>query len=53
VNARAAIVALDRPDAAPRLAEAGIVHSMRAGRIRVAFHLYSDDSDVERLLTAL
>jgi selenocysteine lyase/cysteine desulfurase len=48
-----AIVSLDRPDAGPRLTEAGIVHSMRAGRVRVAFHLYSDDSDVERLLAAL
>jgi selenocysteine lyase/cysteine desulfurase len=48
-----AIVSLDRPDAGPALRAAGIVHSMRAGRVRLAFHLYSDERDVDLVLTAL
>jgi selenocysteine lyase/cysteine desulfurase len=45
-----AIVALD---AAPeRAAEAGIVSSVRGGRVRVGFHLYNTADDVERVLSA-
>ncbi|MBI9115302.1 aminotransferase class V-fold PLP-dependent enzyme [Sanguibacter suaedae] len=35
------------------LADAGVVASGRAGRARVAFHLWNDEDDVERVLTAL
>lgn len=46
-----AIVAIDAE--AKRLADAGIVASARAGRVRVGFHLYNTMDDVERLLSAL
>lgn len=39
--------------AAARVAEAGITTSSRDGRLRVSFHLYNTDEDVDRLLTAL
>lgn len=48
-----AIVALDHPDAARRLAEAGVSVSTRRGAARLAFHLYNTEVDVERALTAL
>lgn len=51
--ADSAILALDVPDAAARLASAGIRAAVRAGRARVSFHLYNDMSDVEALLAAL
>jgi selenocysteine lyase/cysteine desulfurase len=51
--ADSAIVAVDRPGAAQRLAAAGIVAAARAGRARVAFHLYNTDDDVDRVLAAL
>ena len=35
------------------LTSAGIVASGRAGRARVAFHVFNDDADVDRALTAL
>ncbi|MEC3977476.1 aminotransferase class V-fold PLP-dependent enzyme [Amycolatopsis sp. H20-H5] len=35
-----------------RLAAAGISSGIRAGKVRVAFHLYNTADDVERLLTA-
>lgn len=38
---------------AARLAEAGIVAASRAGRLRLAFHLWNDAESVERLLAAL
>ena len=36
-----------------RLAGAGIVASGRAGRARVAFHVFNDEADVERAIAAL
>lgn len=48
-----AIVGLDAPGAEQRLARAGVKVSMRAGRIRAAFHLYNDEADVDRLLDAV
>lgn len=48
-----AIVSVDRPDALPQLATAGVTASSRNGRLRFAFHLYTDDSDVELALAAL
>ncbi|MBN9741552.1 aminotransferase class V-fold PLP-dependent enzyme [Amycolatopsis sp. A1MSW2902] len=46
-----AIVALEADPA--RIAEAGIVASVRNGRVRVGFHLYNGPDDVERVLDAL
>jgi selenocysteine lyase/cysteine desulfurase len=37
----------------PRLAEAGIQVSDRAGNLRASFHLYNTEADVDRLLQAL
>jgi selenocysteine lyase/cysteine desulfurase len=49
-----AIVALDAgPDAAARLAAAGVRCATRAGRVRLSFHLYNDAEDVDRALAAL
>jgi selenocysteine lyase/cysteine desulfurase len=44
------VVVLDAPGAGEALARAGIAASVRAGRVRVGFHLYNDVSDVEALL---
>jgi selenocysteine lyase/cysteine desulfurase len=41
------------PDAADRLAAAGVAASIRAGRLRLAFHLYNDLSDVEHAADVL
>ena len=51
--AGSAIVALDRPDAGERLAAAGVVSSLRAGAVRLAFHLYNTPEDAARVLDAL
>jgi selenocysteine lyase/cysteine desulfurase len=48
-----AIVALSAPNAAERLKAAGVRASVRAGRVRVGFHLYNTVSDVELVLDAL
>lgn len=50
-----AIVTWADPDGADlaRLTAAGITASGRAGRARVAFHLFNDEADVELALTAL
>jgi selenocysteine lyase/cysteine desulfurase len=48
-----AIVTVDAPGAADALAGAGVRSAVRAGRVRASFHLYNDDSDVERALAAL
>jgi selenocysteine lyase/cysteine desulfurase len=48
-----AIISLDRPDAADRLAAAGVVSTVRAGAVRLAFHLYNTADDVARVLDAL
>lgn len=48
-----AIVALDLPGAAERLAAAGITVTSRAGRARLSFHLYNTAEDVEMAVAAL
>lgn len=48
-----AIVALPIDGAADKLAAAGIRASVRAGAVRVGFHLYNTDDDLDRLLEAL
>jgi selenocysteine lyase/cysteine desulfurase len=48
-----AITAVDRPDAGARLAAAGVVSSVRAGAVRLAFHLYNTADDAARVLDAL
>ncbi|WP_216216296.1 aminotransferase class V-fold PLP-dependent enzyme [Amycolatopsis aidingensis] len=48
-----AIVSLDRPGAAGRLAAAGVVASTRAGRARIGFHLYNTTAEVDAVLAAL
>jgi selenocysteine lyase/cysteine desulfurase len=48
-----AIVSLSIADAAEKLAQADIRASVRAGAVRVGFHLYNTDDDVDRLLDAL
>jgi selenocysteine lyase/cysteine desulfurase len=48
-----AIVSVDVPDATERLARAGIVAAMRAGRLRTSWHVYNDEHDVDRVLDAL
>lgn len=52
-----AIVAVDVPgdthQVAARLEAAGIRAAVRAGRVRVSFHLYSTDEDVDRVVAAL
>ncbi|WP_225878288.1 aminotransferase class V-fold PLP-dependent enzyme [Spongiactinospora rosea] len=41
------------PAALRRLAEAGVRAAVRAGRIRVSFHLYTTEDDVDRAVAAL
>ncbi|SCF22798.1 Selenocysteine lyase/Cysteine desulfurase [Micromonospora matsumotoense] len=48
-----AIVAVEVPDARQRLARAGVRAAVRAGQIRVAFHLYTTEADVDLALEAL
>lgn len=48
-----AIVTVDVPDAANRLAAAGIRAAVRAGRVRASFHLYTTEHDVDLALSAL
>ena len=48
-----AIVTTDVPGAEERLARAGIRASVRAGALRVSFHVYNADADVDRALEAL
>ncbi|MDY0909440.1 aminotransferase class V-fold PLP-dependent enzyme [Microbacterium sp. CFBP9034] len=52
---QSAIVTWEDPDGVDlvRLTTSGVVASGRAGRARVAFHLFNDDEDVEAALTAL
>ena len=51
--ANSAIVSLPIAGAAERLAAAGIRASVRAGAVRVSFHLYNTDDDVDALVAAL
>jgi selenocysteine lyase/cysteine desulfurase len=48
-----AIVSTRLPGAGERLAAAGIRAATRAGSLRVSFHLYSTDADVDTALAAL
>ena len=48
-----AIVTVTIPDAAERLAAAGIRASVRAGRVRAAFHIYTTVADVDAAVAAL
>jgi selenocysteine lyase/cysteine desulfurase len=48
-----AIVSISVADAADRLRRAGIRAAIRAGAVRVGFHLYNTDDDLDRLLDAL
>lgn len=50
-----AIVALDDPDAVlhRRLGSAGFSVAARAGRLRLAFHVWNDENDVDRVLATL
>lgn len=49
------VVCLPDPDGSllPRLADAGVTAVSRAGRARLAFHLWNDEDDVDRVVTAL
>jgi selenocysteine lyase/cysteine desulfurase len=49
---RSAIVSIPTA-AAEKLAQAGIRASIRAGAVRVGFHLYNTDDDLDRLLDVL
>ncbi|MBP2323890.1 selenocysteine lyase/cysteine desulfurase [Kibdelosporangium banguiense] len=48
-----AIVSLQGAHAAGRLAEIGVKSSIRAGRVRLACHLYNTAGDIESVLAAL
>jgi selenocysteine lyase/cysteine desulfurase len=48
-----AIVSIPIADAADKLRAAGIRASIRAGAVRVGFHLYNTEDDLDRLLDAL
>jgi selenocysteine lyase/cysteine desulfurase len=48
-----AIVSVDLPEAAERLAAAGIRAAVRDGRLRASFHLYTTEADVDRALDVL
>ena len=48
-----AIVTVEVPDAARRLARAGIRAAERAGRVRASFHVYTTEHDVDLALDAL
>ncbi|SNR52289.1 hypothetical protein [Actinomadura mexicana] len=48
-----AIAIVARPDAAERLAAAGIRASVRSGAARLAFHLYTTEADADTAIAAL
>jgi selenocysteine lyase/cysteine desulfurase len=52
-QSNSAIVSIPIADAADRLRRAGIRASVRAGAVRVGFHLYNTEDDLDRLLDAL
>jgi selenocysteine lyase/cysteine desulfurase len=52
-QANSAIVSIPIADAADKLRAAGIRASVRAGAVRVGFHLYNTEDDLDRLLAAL
>jgi selenocysteine lyase/cysteine desulfurase len=45
-----AIVCADLPGAADRLQRAGIIAAVRGGLLRTSWHVYNDESDVDRVL---
>jgi len=51
--AGSAIVSLPGSDVGERLAAAGVRSSVRAGGVRVGFHLYNDANDLDRVIQAL
>lgn len=51
--ANSAIVSIPGRDSADALLKAGIRASIRAGAVRVGFHLYNTETDLDRLLDAL
>jgi selenocysteine lyase/cysteine desulfurase len=48
-----AIVSVDLPGAAERLADAGVMAAVRGGRLRTSWHVYNTDADVDAALEAL
>lgn len=48
-----AIVCVEVPDGAERLERAGIIASVRGGRLRTSWHVYNDTDDVDRVLDVL
>jgi selenocysteine lyase/cysteine desulfurase len=48
-----AIVSVDLPGAAERLAGAGIMAAVRGGRLRTSWHVYNTERDVDAALAAL
>jgi selenocysteine lyase/cysteine desulfurase len=48
-----AVVLVERAGAAPALADAGIVATAATGALRICFHLYNGDDDVDAVLSAL
>lgn len=48
-----AIVTVEVPGAAERLAAAGVRTAVRAGRVRASFHVYNTDADVDAAVAAL
>jgi selenocysteine lyase/cysteine desulfurase len=51
--AGSAIVSIDAPNAEQAVADAGLSTAVRAGGVRVSFHIYNTDDDIDRLLAAL
>jgi selenocysteine lyase/cysteine desulfurase len=51
--AGSAIVSLPGTAVGDRLAAAGVRSSVRAGGVRVGFHLYNDQNDLDRVVAAL
>jgi len=48
-----AIVIVDVPGAADALAAAGVRAAVRAGKVRLSFHLYNDEADIELAVSTL
>jgi selenocysteine lyase/cysteine desulfurase len=48
-----AIATVTGPDAAGKLARAGVRTSIRAGKVRASFHLYTREADVDLAIEAL
>ena len=53
LDSNSAIVSVDLPDASERLERAGIVAALRGGRLRVSWHVYNTEQDVDTALGAL